>query len=432
MSQLAGSPQGRGWAVIERLDICDPVASAIAVGKTSRCKREEPAMPIIDRIAQFHDDLTSWRRDIHAHPELGFEEQRTSDLVAAKLNEFGCEVHREIGKTGVVGRLRVGNSPRSVGLRADMDALPIQEANTFEHRSRNDGRMHACGHDGHTTMLLGAARYLAETRDFDGTIHFIFQPAEEGLGGAEAMVREGMLDNFPCDAIFGMHNAPGLAVGKFAIRAGPMMAGSAFFDIAIVGRGAHGARPEAGIDPVIVGTHITAALQTIVSRNVKPVDTAVVSVTRFHAGDAYNVIPEQALIGGTVRAFDNETLALIQRNMGRIASGVAGGLGASAEVNFRVVALPLINDPTETTFIADAASELVGRDNVDRESALVMASEDFSYMLNHSPGAYIRIGNGDQAGARQVHNPGYDFNDAILPLGASLFARLAERKLAHS
>ena len=395
-------------------------------------ERDRPAMPIIDRIAQMHDDLTSWRRDIHAHPELGFEERRTSDLVAAKLSEFGCEVHRRIGKTGVVGRLRVGNSPRSVGLRADMDALPLAEANSFEHRSRHDGRMHACGHDGHTTMLLGAARYLAETRNFDGTVHFIFQPAEEGLGGAEAMVREGMLDSFRCDALFGMHNAPGLAVGKFTIRPGPMMAGSAFFDITILGRGAHGARPEASIDPVIVGSHIAAALQTIVSRNVKPVDTAVVSVTRFHAGDAYNVIPERATIGGTVRAFDNETLALLQRNVARIANGVASGFGATAEVDFRVVALPLINNATESAFIADTAGELVGLDNVDRDGGLVMASEDFSYMLNHSPRAYIRIGNGDQAGACQVHNPGYDFNDAILPLGASLFARLAERKLARS
>jgi amidohydrolase len=389
-------------------------------------------MPIIDRIAELHDDLTSWRRDIHAHPELGFEEQRTSDLVAAKLVEFGCEVYRGIGKTGVVGRLRAGNSPRSVGLRADMDALPIQEANTFDHRSRHQGRMHACGHDGHTTMLLGAACYLAETRQFDGTVHFIFQPAEEGLGGAEAMVREGMFDRFPCDAIFGMHNAPTLAVGKFAIRAGPMMAGGAFFDITVVGRGAHGARPEAGTDPVIVGSHIAAALQTIVSRNVRPVDTAVVSVTRFQAGDAYNVIPERAVLGGTVRAFDNDTLQLIERNMTRIAGGIAAAFGATAEVDFRVVALPLINDATEAAFIADAAAELVGAANVNRDSGLVMASEDFSYMLERSPGAYIRIGNGDEPGACQVHNPGYDFNDAILPLGASLFARLAERKLARS
>ncbi|HKM71488.1 MAG TPA: M20 aminoacylase family protein [Stellaceae bacterium] len=389
-------------------------------------------MPIIDRIAQFHDDLTSWRRDIHAHPELGFEERRTSDLVAQKLAEFGCEVHRGIGQTGVVGRLRVGSSPRSVGLRADMDALPIQEANSFDHRSRHDGRMHACGHDGHTTMLLGAARYLAETRDFEGTVHFIFQPAEEGLGGAEAMVKEGVFVRFPCDAIFGMHNAPQLAVGKFAIRTGPMMAGGAFFDITVVGRGAHGARPETGIDPVVTASHIAAAMQTIVSRNVRPVDTAVVSVTRFQAGDAYNVIPERAVIGGTVRAFNDETLALIERNMGRIASGVAAGFGATAELDFRIVALPLVNDPSEAAFIADAAAELVGADNVDRNSALVMASEDFSYMLKRSPGAYIRIGNGDEPGACQVHNPGYDFNDATLPLGASLFARLAERKLARS
>jgi amidohydrolase len=389
-------------------------------------------MQIIDRIAQIHDDLTSWRRDLHAHPELGFEEQRTSDLVAAKLAEFGCEVYRGIGKTGVVGRLRAGDSPRTVGLRADMDALPIHEANTFGYRSRHDGRMHACGHDGHTTMLLGAARYLAETRNFDGTVNFIFQPAEEGLGGAEAMVRDGVLDRFPCDALFGMHNAPGLAVGKFAIRTGPMMAGGAFFDITIVGRGAHGARPEAGIDPVVVGSHIAAALQTIVSRNIRPVDPAVVSVTRFLAGDAYNVIPEQAVIGGTVRAFDNETLALIERNMRRIASGLADGFGAIAQVDFRVVALPLVNDAAEAGFIADAATELVGGDNVDRDSALILASEDFSYMLNSAPGAYIRIGNGDEPGGCQVHNPGYDFNDAILPIGASLFARLAERKLARS
>jgi amidohydrolase len=389
-------------------------------------------MPIIDRITQFHDDLTKWRRDIHAHPELGFEEQRTSDLVAQKLAEFGCEVYRGIGKTGVVGRLRVGTSARSVGLRADMDALPIQEANDFDHRSRHDGRMHACGHDGHTTMLLGAARYLAETRHFNGTVHFIFQPAEEGRGGAAAMVEEGVFDRFPCDAIFGMHNAPQLAVGKFAIRTGPMMAGGAFFDITVLGRGAHGARPEAGIDPVIAASHIAAAMQTIVSRNVRPVDTAVVSVTRFQAGDAYNVIPERAVIGGTVRAFNDETLALIERNMGRIASGVAAGLGATAELDFRIVALPLVNDQTEAAFIAAAAAELVGADNVDRNSALVMASEDFSYMLKHAPGAYIRIGNGDEPGACQVHNPGYDFNDAILPLGASLFVRLAERKLARS
>ena len=389
-------------------------------------------MPIINRIAGMHDDLTRWRRDIHAHPELGFEEQRTSDLVAAKLAEFGCEVYRGIGKTGVVGQLRVGTSPRSVGLRADMDALPIQEANDFDHRSRHDGRMHACGHDGHTTMLLGAARYLAETRNFDGTVNFIFQPAEEGLGGAAAMVEEGVFDRFPCDAIFGMHNTPGLAVGKFTIRTGPMMAGGGFFDITVLGRGAHGARPESGVDPVIAASHIAAALQTIVSRNVRPVDTAVVSVTRFHAGDAYNVIPERAVIGGTVRAFENDTFALIERNMKRIATGVAGGFGATAEVDFRSLFQPLINDAQEAAFIAETAAEVVGADNMERNGNLVMASEDFSYMLNRRPGAYIRIGNGDAPGTCQVHNPGYDFNDAALPIGASLFARVVERKLARS
>jgi hippurate hydrolase len=389
-------------------------------------------MPIINRIAGMHDDLTRWRRDIHAHPELGFEEQRTSDLVAAKLAEFGCEVYRGIGKTGVVGRLRVGASPRSVGLRADIDALPIQEANDFDYRSRNDGRMHACGHDGHTTMLLGAARYLAETRNFDGTVNFIFQPAEEGLGGAAAMVEEGIFDRFPCDAIFGMHNTPGLAVGKFTIRTGPMMAGGGFFDITVLGRGAHGARPESGVDPVIAASHIAAALQTIVSRNVRPVDTVVVSVTRFHAGDAYNVIPERAVIGGTVRAFDNETFLLIEQNMKRIADGVAGGFGATAEVDFRSLFPPLINDAQEAAFIADTAAEVVGADNVERDGNLVMASEDFSYMLNRRPGAYIRIGNGDAPGTCQVHNPGYDFNDAASPIGASLLARVVERKLARS
>jgi len=391
-------------------------------------------MQIIQRISEFHDDLTEWRHDIHAHPELGFEEQRTSDLVAQKLADFGCEVFRGIGKTGVVGRLRAGNSPRSIGLRADMDCLPIEEATNLSYRSRNAGRMHACGHDGHTTMLLGAARYLAETRNFEGAVHLIFQPAEEGLGGGKAMVEDGLFDRFPCDAIFGMHNRPGLAVGKFQIRTGAMMAGGAYFDIAITGRGAHGARPEAGIDPVVTASHIAIALQTIVSRNVRPLDTAVVSVTQIHAGDAYNVIPERAAIRGTARCFSKETMVLIERNMHRIASGVASGFGATAELDFRVIFPPLVNDETEARFIADAAAELVGADNVNRDGGLVMASEDFSYMLEQRPGAYIAIGNGDGAdgggGGCEVHNPGYDFNDAALPLGASLYARLAERKLA--
>jgi hippurate hydrolase len=386
---------------------------------------------LIPRIQEGHDTMTAWRRDIHAHPELGFQEQRTAELVAEKLGGFGIEVHRGVGKTGVVGVLRVGNSHRSIGLRADMDALPILEANRFDHRSRHDGRMHACGHDGHTTMLLGAAQYLAETRGFDGTINFIFQPAEEGLGGADAMIKDGLFERFPCDAVFGMHNRPGLPVGKFSIRTGAMMAGGAYFDVAITGKGAHGARPESGIDPVLVAAHVTTALQSIVARNVKPTDTAVVSVTQIHGGDAYNVIPQQAVLRGTARAFGRETLSMIEQNIGRIAAGVAAGFGATATLDFRILFAPLVNDATEAEFIAETAAELVGDANVNRNGGVVMASEDFSFMLEKKPGAYIQIGNGDGEGACEVHNPSYDFNDAILPLGASLFARLAEKKLAR-
>jgi amidohydrolase len=389
-------------------------------------------MTVIGRIAERHGELAEWRHDIHAHPELGFEERRTSDFVAQKLAEFGFEVFRGIGKTGLVGRLRAGNSERSIGLRADMDCLPIEEATNLPYRSQNPGRMHACGHDGHTTMLLGAARYLAETRNFDGTVHLIFQPAEEGLGGGKAMVADGLFERFPCDAIFGMHNRPGLAIGKFQIKSGPMMAGGAYFDIAITGRGAHGARPEAGIDPVVAASQIAIALQTIVSRNVRPLDTAVVSVTQIRAGEAYNVIPERAVIGGTARCFSRDTMAMIEANMRRIAEGVAGGFGAAAELDFRLIFPPLVNDATEAGFIADAAADLVGESNVNRDGNLVMASEDFSYMLEQRPGAYIQIGNGDGVGGCEVHNPGYDFNDAALPWGASLYARLAERRLARS
>jgi hippurate hydrolase len=388
-------------------------------------------MAVIGHIGAFHGDLADWRHDIHAHPELGFEEQRTADFVAQKLAEFGVEVFRGVGKTGVVGRLRAGSSARAIGLRADMDALPIEEATNLPYRSQNAGRMHACGHDGHTAMLLGAARYLAETRAFDGTVHLIFQPAEEGLGGGAAMVEDGLFDRFPCDAIFGMHNSPGLAVGKFQIRTGAMMAGGAYFDIAVAGRGAHGARPESGIDPVVAASHIAIALQTIVSRNLRPLDTAVVSVTQIHAGDAYNVIPERAVLRGTARCFSRQTMAMIEENLRRVAAGVAAGFGATAELDFRVIFPPLVNDAAEARFVADVAAELVGEGNVNREGNLVMASEDFSYMLEKRPGAYIRIGNGDGDGSCEVHNPGYDFNDAALPLGASLFARLAETKLAR-
>ncbi len=387
-------------------------------------------MPALERIAAFHDDLTAWRRDIHAHPELGFEETRTADLVADKLNDFGIDVHRGLGKTGVVGTLRVGNNPTAIGLRADLDALPILEANDFAHKSRHEGKMHACGHDGHTTMLLGAARYLAETQNFDGCVHFVFQPAEEGLGGADAMVKEGLFEQFPMEAIFGMHNRPGLAVGKFAIRPGPMMAGGAFFDIKIEGKGAHGARPESSVDPVLVASHITAALQSIVSRNAAPTDTLVISVTKIHSGDAYNVIPQSATMGGTVRAFTKEVMAQAEQRMAEIAGNVAAAFGATASLDFRVNFLPLVNTADETDFAADTAAELVGEDNIDRNRSLVMASEDFSYMLDVCPGAYINIGNGDGELGCEVHNPSYDFNDEALALGASYYARLVERRLA--
>ncbi len=387
-------------------------------------------MTIDPRIAAFADDLTAWRRDIHAHPELGFEEERTSRIVAEKLKDFGCEVTTGIGKTGVVGTIRVGNNPRAVGLRADMDALPMDEANVFAHRSQHAGRMHACGHDGHTTMLLGAARHLAATRNFDGTVHFIFQPAEEGRGGAEAMVKDGLFDKFPCEVVFGMHNRPKLDIGKFQIRSGPMMAGGGLFDIHITGKGAHGARPESGVDPVVIGGHIITALQTVIARTIAPVDSGVISITQMHAGDAYNVIPETAVLRGTIRAFRKEVMATIKEKIERIASGIASTLGGEARADVRVVFPPLVNNPTEARWIGDVAASLVGEDNVNRNGGYVMASEDFSYMLEKVPGAFILIGNGGSEGGCEVHNPGYDFNDAALPLGATLWARVVETRLA--
>ncbi|HZP86053.1 MAG TPA: M20 aminoacylase family protein [Burkholderiales bacterium] len=391
-------------------------------------------MNIPTHFRDLHPEITSWRHDLHAHPEIGFAETRTSEMVASLLASFGIEVHRGIGRTGVVGVLRNGRRAsevgRRIGLRADMDALPIAEANTFPHRSRNEGRMHACGHDGHTAILLGAAKYLAQTRNFEGTVNFIFQPAEEGLGGALAMLDDGLFERFPCDAVFGMHNRPKLALGRFAVRSGAMMAGGAFFDVDITGLGSHGARPEAGVDPVMVAVQIASALQTIVSRNVRPVDTAVLSVTQIHAGDAYNVIPQTARLSGTARAFSNEVMKLIGTNMTRIAEGVAQAMGARARVDFRVNFDPVINDAEQAEFAAAVCSELVGSENVVRNPSLIMASEDFSFMLNKVPGCYINIGNGEGEGACEVHNPFYDFNDAALPLGSAFFARAVERKLA--
>ncbi len=386
-------------------------------------------MSTAELIAPLHAEMTSWRRDIHAHPELGFNESRTAELVAHKLEVFGLEVQRGVGRTGVVASLRAGSGTHSLGLRADMDALPITEANAFAHRSRHDGVMHACGHDGHTAMLLGAARYLAETRRFSGVVHFIFQPAEEGLGGARAMVDDGLFERFPCEAIFGMHNRPSLDVGRFAVRAGPMMAGGAFFDIRITGKGAHGARPEVGVDAALAAAQIAVSLQSIISRNVPPVETAVLSVTRIHAGDAYNVIPQTATLGGTVRAFSKDVMSLVEGAMRRVARGTAEAFGASAELDFRELFAPTVNHAAEAEFAARICTELVGAANVDRQPPLIMASEDFSYMLERVPGCYINIGNGVGESGCEVHNPGYDFNDAALPLGAAFFARLVEARL---
>jgi amidohydrolase len=383
----------------------------------------------IESIACMQEEMSRWRRDIHAHPELGFEENRTAEIVAGKLRKFGLEVHCGIGKTGVVGVLRAGDAKHSVGLRADMDALPILEANTFAHRSTHEGRMHACGHDGHTTMLLGAAKYLAETRRFDGIVNFIFQPAEEGIGGARAMIADGLFEKFPCEAVFGMHNRPGLPLGQFAVRAGPMMAGGAFFDIHVTGKGAHGARPEAAIDPVLVASHIAIALQSIVSRNVRPVDAAVVSVTRINGGEAYNVIPQTAQLSGTVRAFTPEVMTLIESGMRRVVKGTAEAFGATAELDFRLIFVPTVNDAKEAEFAAGVCAEVAGENNVNRNPNLIVASEDFSFMLEKVPGCYFNIGNGAGEGACEVHNPAYDFNDAALALGASVFARIVETRL---
>jgi hippurate hydrolase len=387
-------------------------------------------MNIEPKIAAFAGELTAIRRDIHAHPELGFEEARTSAIVAAKLKEFGCEVTTGVGKTGVVGTVRVGNNPRAIGLRADMDALPMEELNTFDHRSQHGGRMHACGHDGHTTMLLGAAKYLSATRNFEGTVHFIFQPAEEGRGGAEAMIKDGLFEKFPCEQIFGMHNRPKLDVGKFAIRPGPQMAGGGLFDIHITGKGGHGARPETSIDPIIIGTQIIAALQTVVSRNVAALDSAVISITQMHSGDAYNVIPQEAVLRGTMRAFRKETMALIKERIETISAGIARTLGGTAKADVRVAFPPLVNDRDSVNFIADVAAKIVGEENMNREGSFVMASEDFSYMLEKVPGAFINIGNGGGEGGCEVHNPSYDFNDEILTLGATLWSRVVETRLS--
>jgi hippurate hydrolase len=383
-------------------------------------------MTPIDRARTYQDELTAIRHDIHAHPELGLEEYRTADLVAAKLAEWGIEVHRNVGKTGVVGVLRNGNGEGSVGLRADMDALPILEATDLPYASKNPGKMHACGHDGHTTMLLGAAKYLAETRNFNGTVNFIFQPAEEGLGGALEMLKDKLFERFPCDAVYGMHNRPGLPVGKFLTGPTARAAGGAFFDIRITGKGAHGANPQNSVDPVLVACHLGAAVQSIVSRNIAAMDTAVLSITRIQSGDAYNVIPQHAVMAGTVRAMKREVMETVEANMRRLVTSVAAGFGAEAELDFRIIFAPMINNEAEAVVYGDAAAELVGEANIRRDAPPGMGSEDFSFMMEQVPGAHINLGNGTSAA---LHNHLYDFNDETIPYGVALYSTIVEKKL---
>ena len=380
-------------------------------------------MTPIDAIRRDHEALVAIRHDIHRHPELGLEETRTAALVADKLESWGIEVHRNVGRTGVVGTLRGRPGNRAIGLRADMDALPMTEMTGLPWASTIPGKMHACGHDGHTTMLLGAAKYLAETRNFAGTVHFIFQPGEEGCGGALAMLEDGLFERFPCDSIYGMHNRTGMDVGTYAVRDGAVMAGGAFFDITIGGKGSHGARPEASIDPVITACHLATALQTIVSRNLAPRDPAVVSVTKVVGGDAYNVIPQTATISGTARFFDRRVAAEIETAMRRLAEGVAAGFGATATVEWRLIFAPTINAPDPVEVVKQVARELVGEAKLATDKPPVMGSEDFAFMLERVPGAYLNVGNGP---GFQPHHPEYAFNDEAIPYGAGLYARLVE------
>ncbi len=392
-------------------------------------------MPIINRIADFHEEIRTWRRDIHAHPETAFEEDRTSEIVAAKLGEWGIEVHRGLAKTGVVGVLRGnGDGGRAIGLRADMDALDIHELNDFSHRSRNEGKMHACGHDGHTAMLLGAAKYLAETRNFDGTVCFIFQPAEENEGGGRVMVEEGLFQRFPVEAVFGLHNMPGLPLGEIAMRSGPAMAAFDIFEITVTGKGTHAAMPHHGTDPVAVAAEIVGALQTISSRRVDPLDPVVVSVTQIHAGDTWNVIPQEAVLRGTARSFSKETRDQVESDIERIVDGITAAHGASAKMTYERRYPALVNTGEETELAARVAAQVVSEDKVTPEWPPLMGSEDFAYMLEAKPGCYIWLGNGaeGEAGGCMVHNPHYDFNDEAAVIGASYWAKLVETALPRS
>ncbi|MBL0374906.1 amidohydrolase [Rhizobium sp. KVB221] len=386
-------------------------------------------MPILNRASEMHDEITAWRRQLHQMPELLFDVVRTAGFVETKLREFGVdEIVTGLGRTGVVGLIRGANGPGpTIGLRADMDALPLIETTGKQWASQTSGKMHACGHDGHTAMLLGAAKYLAETRNFAGQIVVIFQPAEEGGGGGHEMVKDGMMEKFAISEVYGMHNMPGLDVGTFASRNGPIMASTDEFVIAVRGRGAHAAMPHKGIDPVLIAAHIITSLQSIASRVTDPFDSTVVSVTKMKGGNAHNVIPDEATIGGTIRTLTPELRTQTQERLRQIAEGIASAHGAEARVQIHSGYPVTVNHATQTAAALDVASEIAGLANVDGEVRPTMGGEDFSYMLNARPGNFIFIGNGDTAG---LHNPGYDFNDEIIPFGVSYWVRLAETRLA--
>ena len=385
-------------------------------------------MSPIDRIQTYAGELTALRRDLHAHPELGFEEVRTSGIVAGLLESYGIEVHRGIGGTGVVGVLKGrSDNGRRIGLRADMDALPIEEETNLPYRSTIPGKMHACGHDGHTTMLVGAARYLAETRDFDGTAIFVFQPAEEGLGGARAMLADGLFQKFPCDEIYGLHNQPHGPHGAIKLRPGPIMAAADFFDIKVRGRGIHAAQPHHGVDPILISTALAQAMQSIVSRNADPLKSIVVSITRIQAGSAYNIVPESAELAGTIRTFDRDLRALASRRIRELAAGYAAAYGAEIDVEIKDVFSVLENAPEQAAAAAEIAAEVVGDDKVDIHASPRMGSEDFADMTMAVPGAYAWIGSNPGPG---LHNASYNFDDTIIPIGSAYLARLVERRTA--
>ena len=389
-------------------------------------------MSVIESIRPHHAKLTAIRRDIHAHPELAFEEHRTAELVARHLESLGIETHRGIGGTGVVGVVRGGRGLRAIGLRADMDALPITERNEFSHRSTVQGCMHACGHDGHTTMLLGAAEVLAARRDFDGVVYLIFQPAEEGEGGAREMIADGLFDRFPMESVFGMHNWPGMEAGSFAVHAGPVMASADRFDIRVMGVGAHAAMPHLGVDPMPAAAALVQAAQTIVSRTLDPIDAAVVSITQFHAGEAYNVIPDRAELCGTVRTFSAAVQDRIEAALRRMCAGVADAYGVSIEFEYRRGYPPTINTVAEAGICAEVARALVGGDRVNTTARPSMGAEDFAFFLQHKPGAYVWIGNGPGEGGCMLHNPNYDFNDDVIPSGVAYWTELVRRLLPRA